>query len=123
MRVIIYIFLIAQIFNFSTIFSQTSKVKISETESGFKLLRNNIPYYIKGAGAKNNFKKIKESGGNSIRIWSTNRSELLDSALKYDLSVCLGIWVAQQRHGFDYNDEYKVKSQIELIKKSIFYIE
>lgn len=119
MRVIIYIFLIAQIFNFSTIFSQTSKVKISETESGFKLLRNNIPYYIKGAGAKNNFKKIKESGGNSIRIWSANRSELLDSALKYDLSVCLGIWVAQQRHGFDYNDEYKVKSQIELIKKSI----
>ena len=60
-----------------------------------------------------------ESGANSIRIWSTNKSELLDSAYKYNLSVCLGIWVAQERNGFNYNDEYNVRSQIELIKKEI----
>ena len=119
MRYLINIFIVTQIFSYSSVFSQPAKVTISKSELGFELLRNNVPYYIKGAGAKNNFKKVKQSGGNSIRIWSTKRSELLDSALKYDLSVCLGIWVAQQRHGFDYNDVYKVKNQIELIKKSI----
>ena len=119
MRFLIKIFIFFPLFFGSTLLAQTSKVTISQTSSCFQLLRNDQPYYIKGAGAKNNFKKVKESGGNSIRIWSTNRSHLLDSALKYDLSVSLGIWVAQERNGFDYNDEYRVKAQIELIKKEI----
>ena len=100
-------------------FSQLDKVSIIKTSNGFQLTKNGVPYYIKGAGAKSNFKKVVESGGNSIRIWSTNKSELLDSAYKYNLSVCLGIWVAQERNGFNYNDDYNVKSQIELIKKEI----
>ena len=100
-------------------FSQLDKVSIIKTSNGFQLTKNGEPYYIKGAGAKSNFKKVVESGGNSIRIWSTNKSELLDSAYKYNLSVCLGIWVAQERNGFNYNDDYNVKSQIELIKKEI----
>ena len=116
------------LFNFSLIvlfifpaisFSQLDKVSIIKTSNGFQLTKNGEPYYIKGAGAKSNFKKVVESGGNSIRIWSTNKSELLDSAYKYNLSVCLGIWVAQERNGFNYNDDYNVKSQIELIKKEI----
>ena len=119
MKFFINILIVFQVFLYSSVFSQTSKVTISETDSGFELLRDNKPYYIKGAGAKNNFKKVKESGGNSIRIWSSNKSKLLDSALKYDLSVCLGLWVGQERSGFNYNDEYKVKAQIELLKKKI----
>ena len=103
----------------ATSFSQVAKVSIIKTSNGFQLTKNGEPYYIKGAGAKSNFKKVVESGGNSIRIWSTNKSELLDSAYKYNLSVCLGIWVAQERNGFNYNDEYNVRSQIELIKKEI----
>ena len=63
-----------------------------------------------------------ESGGNSIRLWSTNKSSLLDSAQKYGLSVCQGIWIAQERNGFDYNDDYNVKGQIELIKKEILRV-
>ena len=119
MRFSIKILLVFQVLLYLPAISQISKVTIEKSETGFQLLKNNSPYYIKGAGAKSNFQKVKESGGNSIRIWSSNKSNLLDSALKYDLSVCLGIWVAQERNGFDYNDEYKVKSQIELIKKKI----
>ena len=85
MKFFIYILIISQVCFYSSVFSQTSKVTISEIDSGFELLKDNKPYYIKGAGAKNNFKKVKESGGNSIRIWSSNKSKLLDSALKYDL--------------------------------------
>ena len=119
MRFLTIIFFVSQFLLSLILTAQVSKITISKSPSGFKLLKNSQPYYIKGAGAKNNFKKVKESGGNSIRIWSSNKSKLLDSALKYDLSVCLGLWVGQERSGFDYNDEYKVKAQIELLKKKI----
>ena len=58
MKFFINILIISQVFFYSSVFSQTSKVTISETDSGFELLKDNKPYYIKGAGAKNNFKKV-----------------------------------------------------------------
>ena len=59
-------------------------------------------------------------GGNSIRTWSTgNAQEILDEAHKYGISVCLGLWVGHERHGFDYNDEYAVKAQLESFKNDI----
>ena len=119
MKSILKILIYIPILTSSSLLAQPTKVTISKTSQGFQLYRDRQPYYIKGAGAKSNFKKVKESGANSIRIWSTNKSHLLDSALKYDLSVSLGIWIAQERNGFDYNDEYRVKSQIELLKKEI----
>ena len=119
MKSIISLLFIALFIFPASSFSQAAKVSINKTSNGFQLIKNDEPYYIKGAGAKSNFKKVVESGANSIRIWSTNKSELLDSAYKYNLSVCLGIWVAQERNGFNYNDEYNVRSQIELIKKEI----
>ena len=100
------------------VFAQ-NKVSIVQNEDSFQLYNNGKPYYIKGAGAKSNFKQAVESGANSIRIWSTNNKNLLDSAYNYGLSVSLGLWVAQQRNGFDYNDEYAVAGQIERLKKDI----
>ena len=94
---------------FLNVWTQSSVIEIKESNNKFQFYKNGKPYYIKGAGAKSNFKKIVESGGNSIRLWSTNKSSLLDSAQKYGLSVCQGIWIAQERNGFDYNDDYNVK--------------
>ena len=48
------------------IWSQTSVVEIKESNNKFQLYKNGKPYYIKGAGAKSNFKSIVESGGNSL---------------------------------------------------------
>ena len=96
-----------------------NKVSIIQEEDSFQLYNNGKPYYIKGAGAKSNFKQAVESGANSIRIWSTNNEGLLDSAYKYGLSVSLGLWVAQERNGFNYDDEYAVAGQIERLKKDI----
>ena len=107
---------------FLNVWTQSSVVEIKESNNKFQFYKNGKPYYTKGAGAKSNFKKIVESGGNSIRLWSTNKSSLLDSAQKYGLSVCQGIWIAQERNGFDYNDDYNVKGQIELIKKEILRV-
>ena len=96
-----------------------NKVSIVKNDNAYQLYSNGKPYYIKGAGAKSNFKQAVESGANSIRIWSTNNKNLLDSAYEYGLTVTLGLWVAQERNGFDYDDEYAVSGQIERLKKDI----
>ena len=102
------------------IYSQVSKVEVStNTQGNFELLKNGIPYYIKGAGAKDHFDLLVNSGANSIRIWSTNNSSLLDSAHQHGLTVTLGLHVRPERSGMDYNNEYAVKGQIEKLKNEV----
>ena len=62
---------------------------------------------------------VVKSGANSIRIWSTNNKELLDSAHKHNLTVTLGLHVRPERSGMDYDDEYAVKGQIEYLKNEV----
>ena len=101
-------------------YSQVSKVEVStNTQGNFELLKNGVPYYIKGAGAKDHFDLLVNSGANSIRIWSTNNSSLLDSAHQYGLTVTLGLHVRPERSGMDYNNEYAVKGQIEKLKNEV----
>ena len=100
--------------------SQVNKVEVIKNSYGnFELLRNGKPYYIKGAGAKDHFDLLVRSGANSIRIWSTNNKELLDSAYKHNLTVTLGLHVRPERSGMDYDDEYAVKGQIEYLKNEV----
>ena len=101
-------------------YSQVSKVEVSVNALGnFELLKNGVPYYIKGAGAKDHFDLLVSSGANSIRIWSTNNSALLDSAHQHGLTVTLGLHVRPERSGMDYNNEYAVKGQIEKLKNEV----
>ena len=100
-------------------YGQVNSVRIEKKQNGFELFKNDEPYYIKGAGAKSNFGELKKAGANSIRIWSTNNKSYLDSAHKYGLTVTLGLWVAQERNGFNYDDQYAVAGQIALLKKDI----
>ena len=100
-------------------YGQVNSVRIEKKQNGFELFKNDEPYYIKGAGAKSNFGELKKAGANSIRIWSTNNKSYLDSAYKYGLTVTLGLWVAQERNGFNYDDQYAVAGQIALLKKDI----
>ena len=97
-----------------------SRTEIIKTENGFQLLRNGSPYYVKGAGGESHLDVLSSIGGNSIRTWGTeNAQEILDEAHKMGLSVCLGLWVGHERHGFDYNDEYAITAQLESFKKDI----
>jgi len=103
-----------------TAHSQVNKIEVKTNYSGnFELHRNGEPYYIKGAGAKDHFDLLVESGANSIRIWSTNKKELLDSAHQHGLTVTLGLHVRPERSGMDYNNEYAVKGQIEYLKNEV----
>ena len=103
-----------------TSYSQVSKVEVTTNASGnYELQRNGVPYYIKGAGAKDHFDLLVKSGANSIRVWSTNNKAFLDSAHHHGLTVTLGLHVRPERSGMDYNDEYAVKGQIEYLKNEV----
>ena len=109
----------------NTLKSKVAKVTIKNTEGKYQLLVNNEPFYIKGAGLEfGNIPALAKHNGNSFRTWRTDNGEqsgkeVLDEAHKYGLMVTMGIEVARERHGFDYNDEAAVKEQKERIRREV----
>jgi len=102
-----------------------AKVTLTNTNGKFQLLVNNKPFYIDGAGLEfGNIEALAKHNGNSFRTWRTangqrSGKEVLDEAHENGLMVTMGIEVARERHGFDYDDEAAVKEQLENIKKEI----
>lgn len=100
--------------------AQASKVEVAYTNNNWTLLVDGEPYYIKGAGGDTYLDILVKAGGNTIRTWGTeNGLEILDEAQKRGLKVMMGLWVQHERHGFDYNDEAKVKMQLENFRRDI----
>ncbi|MDB5196764.1 MAG: hypothetical protein JWP88_1135 [Flaviaesturariibacter sp.] len=107
-------------------FSQSSqkdapvKVELRFVDSSYQLLRNGLPYFVKGAGGSSYPDRLKSYGGNSIRTWGTKGAEkVLDSAQKYGLTVLLGLDVARERHGFNYDDTAAVQKQLNALKAEV----
>ena len=97
-----------------------AQTKVQTTDSGFVLMRNGSPYYVKGVGGEVNFDKMISIGANSFRTWGVeNAQKVLDEAQKRGLTVMLGLWLQHERHGFDYNNKDKVKSQLDYFKNVI----
>lgn len=102
-----------------------AKAEIKQEDGKYQLYVNGEPFWIKGAGLEfGNVEKLAEHGGNSFRTWRTDNGresgkEVLGRALANGLYVTMGIEVARERHGFDYNDEAAVAEQFERIKKEI----
>lgn len=100
-------------FGTSAVFGQ-SNVSLQHKEGRFELLRNGIPYSIHGVGGETNLSLLAALGGNSIRTWGVdNLGKVLDEAQQHGLTVCAGIWVGHQRHGFNYQDAASVRKQFE----------
>ena len=101
------------------------KAEIRQENGKYQLYVGGEPFWIKGAGLEfGNVEKLAEHGGNSFRTWRTDNGkdsgkEVLDRAQANGLYVTMGIEVARERHGFDYNDEAAVAEQFERIKKEI----
>ena len=85
------------------------KVTLDIQDRRHKLLVDGKPFYINGAGWEfGDIARLAKYGGNSFRTWSTENGqqsakEVLDEAYKNGLLVTMGIEVARERHGFDYN--------------------
>jgi len=96
------------------------KVKIVAKEDGFTLLRAGKPYFIKGAGGTSYTDRLTKYGGNSIRTWdSRNGAEVLNKTYQLGLTVTMGLNVARERHGFNYDDTAAVKQQLENLRQEV----
>lgn len=101
------------------------KVELKNEKGQYQLYVNNEPFYIKGAGLEfGNIPSVAKHNGNSFRTWRTDNGkqtgkEVLDEAQKHGLLVTMGIEVARERHGFDYDDKAAVKAQKERIKQEV----
>lgn len=96
------------------------KVSVSKTDSSYQLLRAGQPYFIRGAGGGSYPSRIAAYGGNSIRTWgSKDGQKMLDSATKYGLTVLMGLDVARERHGFNYDDTVAVNKQLESLRSEV----
>jgi hypothetical protein len=114
------ILLTCALLTFTSSFGQSSSVEIIETDGQWQLMVNDKPYYINGAGGDKNLDVLVNAGGNTIRTWGTeNALTILDEAHEKGLKVMMGLWVQHERHGFDYNNEAKVKSQLENFRKEV----
>jgi hypothetical protein len=88
-------------------------VKVQKDEAGYRLLRGGQPYVIKGAGGRMYLETLKEAGGNSLRTWGEDDLEpLLDRAHELGLTVTIGIWLGQERQGFNYADAGAVRREV-----------
>ncbi len=109
----------------STLWGQSStegpiKVEIREENGGWKLYRGGEPYYIKGVGGKEYLDKAQAYGANSMRLWSAGGAqEALDEAHERGMTVLFGLWVGQERQGFDYDDGKAVKAQLEKFRQIV----
>ena len=114
---IIFIILVASIFTNAF----ASKVEVVNTSDGYQLLKDGKPYYINGAGGTAELDRLAQYGGNSIRTWGTSSEtdEILEKALEYNLTVTFGIWLGQERQGFDYSNEAAVKAQLETVRQTV----
>jgi hypothetical protein len=96
------------------------KVEIRKTDSTYQLIREGKPYFVRGAGGTAYPDRIKAFGGNSIRTWGTRDAQrVLDTASKYGLTVLMGLDVARERHGFNYDDTAAVQKQLNKIREEV----
>jgi hypothetical protein len=103
----------------------TAKVEIRKTGDRYQLYVDQQPFYINGAGLEfGSQEKLAEHGGNSFRTWRTENGQasgkaVLDHALKNGLYVTMGLEIALERHGFDYNDPAAVARQLAKVKAEV----
>ncbi len=102
-----------------------SKVEMKEADGKHRLYVDGEEFFVKGAGCEfGPCYLVAEHGGNSIRTWRVDDGqrtgkEVLDAAWEHDLMVMMGLDVARERHGFDYDDEEAVAEQLEKFREQV----
>lgn len=100
--------------------AQVIPVTVEQGASGWQIMREGKPYYIKGAGGIDHMDVTVACGANSIRTWGIdNAKQVLDEAHARGLTVMLGFWMAHERHGFNYSDEWAVEDQFKRFKRAV----
>ena len=107
------IILTGLLFTFSMLQINAQKVQIISNQNNWQLLVDNQPFFIKGVVGHTYLEKVKEYGGNSVRIGS--RKEELDKAHQLGLKALVNLPANAERYGFDYNNSEAIRKQTEKI--------
>jgi hypothetical protein len=103
-----------------SLFAQAIPVSLVQTPSGWHMLRGGEPYYVRGAGGSADLDLLVASGGNSVRTWSPEDARpILDKAHARGLTVMVGLWMGQERQGFDYSDRFAVEDQVRAFREVV----
>lgn len=96
-------------------------VELVEKNGKYQLLRGGQPYDVKGAGLEfSDPEFFVAHGGNSIRTWRTDEAvKLLSLGEELGFTVMLCIEIGRERHGFDYDDETAVATQLEYARGEV----
>ena len=96
-------------------------VEVAAVEGGFTLLRDGKPYLVRGAGLGGvDIATVAARGGNSIRTWGIEEAaETLDAAHRHGVTVALGLPVAAERFGFDYDDPDSIARQRRNVRQAV----
>jgi len=97
----------------ATALADAVPVEVKAVDGGYTLLRNGQPYLVKGAGLGGvDIATVAARGGNSVRTWGIEHAQTtLDAAHRHGLTVSLGLPVAAERFGFDYDDPQSIAEQ------------
>jgi beta-galactosidase/beta-glucuronidase len=100
--------------------SEPPRTHLVTVDGTHRLIRDGQPYFVKGVGGHTHLAELAAAGGNSIRTWGTDHlDELLDQAHRHGLTVCVGLWLGHERHGFDYQDLSSVVDQLDTCRKAV----
>ncbi len=101
-------------------------VELKKNDLGYdRLFVNGEEFFVVGAGLEfGNVEALAASSGNSFRTWRTRNPDedaidVLNCAHRNGLLVLMGLDVARERHGFDYNDADAVRKQFEFLKGEV----
>ncbi len=105
----------------------SSKVTVDQQPGGeASLIVNSQPFFIKGVGGYQYLDTLKEMGGDSIRTWSPeaidetiNGQRVGDYCADNGIFITLGIWIAHERHGFNYSDKKMVQEQRDKVRSIV----
>jgi hypothetical protein len=94
-----------------------SRVRIVKKDAGFQLLRNEQPYFVKGAvvGPGGSLELLQAAGANSVRT----HPEMLDEAQRHGFSALVGLPLGNPRKGFNYADARQVETQFERVREIV----
>lgn len=103
-----------------SVFGEPSVVRVQETGSGFELVRNGEPFFVRGVGGQSALDRLVAMGGNAIRTWDAEGiDDLLNEAHAKGLAVHVGIWLQHERHGYDYNDPSVRRAQLDKVRRLV----
>lgn len=99
---------------------EPSSVSVRQTQSGYELVRNGEPFFIKGGGGTDHLELLVSFGGNAIRTWdSEGIDDLMNEAHRVGVAVQAGIWLEHERHGYDYHDPKVKEAQLEKVRRLV----